>query len=133
MGTKSKNKAYKTKNEPQQKENIAPHKLSLLFTVVARSKSEFFSDYIQGFEVNASFVLLASGTASMETLSKIGIVSNDKAVIVSVIRNDMIKFALAGLEEKFKTVRGCSGVAFVSPMTSTVGVAIYQFLCNKEK
>ncbi len=133
METKLKTAVRKIKSELPKKENVAPHKLSLLFTVVARNKSEFFSDYIQEFEVNASFILSASGTASIETLSKIGIVSNDKAVIVSVIRNDMIKPALAGLEEKFRTVRGCSGVAFVSPMTSTVGVAIYQFLCNKEK
>lgn len=133
MESKIKNTIKKIKTETAQRENVAPHKLSLLFTIVGRNKSEFFSDYLQEFEVNASFILSASGTASIETLSKIGIVSSDKAVIVSVIRNDALKSALHGLEEKFKTVRGGKGIAFATPMTSTIGVAVYQFLCNKEK
>ena len=100
----------------------APHKLSLIFTVVPRNKSEFFADFLQDYEINAEYLLSASGT-----------VSNDKAVIVGVIRGDMIKPALEGLEEKFRTVRGGKGIAFVTPMTSLVGVAVYQFLSNKEK
>ena len=84
-------------------------------------------------EINAEYLLSASGTASDATRSALGIVSNDKAVIVGVIRGDMIKPALEGLEEKFRTVRGGKGIAFVTPMTSLVGVAVYQFLSNKEK
>lgn len=111
----------------------APHKLSLIFTVVPRNKSEFFADFLQDYEINAEYLLSASGTASDATRSALGIVSNDKAVIVGVIRGDMIKPALEGLEEKFRTVRGGKGIAFVTPMTSLVGVAVYQFLSNKEK
>lgn len=111
--------------------NAAPHKLSLLFTIVNRQKAEFFTDFLQEYEINAQFTLSAYGTASTETLSALGLIPTDKAVIVSVIRNDKIPAALAGLEEKFRTVRGGKGVAFTSPMTSTVGVAVYQFLSNK--
>ena len=111
----------------------APHTLSLIFTVVPRNKSEFFADFLQDYEINAEYLLSASGTASDATRSALGIVSNDKAVIVGVIRGDMIKPALEGLEEKFRTVRGGKGIAFVTPMTSLVGVAVYQFLSNKEK
>lgn len=109
----------------------APHKLSLLFTIVNRQKAEFFTDFLQEYEINAQFTLSAYGTASNETLSALGLVPTDKAVIVSVIRNDKIPAALGGLEEKFRTVRGGKGVAFTSPMSSTVGVAVYQFLSNK--
>lgn len=116
-----------------QHDSPAPHKLSVLFTVVSRQKAEFFADYLQTYEINVNFLLSAYGTASDETLSSLGIIPSDKAVIISIIRNDMIKPALNGLEEKFRTVRGGKGVAFVAPMTSTIGVAVYQFLCNKEK
>ena len=34
------------------------------------------------------------------------------------------------LDEKFKTVKGGKGIAYTVPMTSTIGVAIYQFLAN---
>lgn len=111
--------------------NAAPHKLSLLFTIVNRQKAEFFTDFLQEYEINAQFTLSAYGTASTETLSALGLIPTDKAVIVSIIRNDKIPAALSGLEEKFRTVRGGKGVAFTSPMTSTVGVAVYQFLSNK--
>ena len=111
--------------------NAAPHKLSLLFTIVNRQKAEFFTDFLQEYEINAQFTLSAYGTASTETLSALGLIPTDKAVIVSIIRNDKIPAALASLEEKFRTVRGGKGVAFTSPMTSTVGVAVYQFLSNK--
>ena len=38
--------------------------------------------------------------------------------------------ALSELDEKFRTVKGGKGIAYTVPMTSTIGVAIYQFLSN---
>jgi ATP-dependent Clp protease protease subunit len=38
--------------------------------------------------------------------------------------------ALEALEEKFNTIKNGKGIAYTVPMTSTIGVAIYQFLCN---
>lgn len=137
MGEKIKSAIKKAEEKILQKiENRqpdAPHKLSLIFVIAPRNKSDFFTDFLHEYEINAEYVLSASGTASNETLSALGVVSSDKAVIIGVVRNDMIKPALSGLEEKFRTLRGAKGVAFVSPMTSLIGVAVYQFLCNKEK
>ena len=45
-------------------------------------------------------------------------------------RQEMERAALSELEEKFKTVKGGKGIAYTVPMTSTIGVAIYQFLSN---
>ena len=42
----------------------------------------------------------------------------------------MEKAALAKLEEKFNTIKNGKGIAYTVPMTSTIGVAIYQFLSN---
>ena len=131
IANKIKNAVERRTENKFSQQNAAPHKLSLLFTIVNRQKAEFFTDFLLGYEINAHFTLSAYGTASNETLSALGIVPTDKAVIVSVIRNDMIRPALDGLEEKFRTVRGGKGIAFTSPMTSTIGVAVYQFLSNK--
>ena len=35
------------------------------------------------------------------------------------------------LDEKFKTVKNGKGIAYTVPMSSTIGVLIYQFLSNK--
>lgn len=109
---------------------VAPQKLKLLFTVVNRSKAEFYIDLLHSFEINMQMAMAAWGTASTEMLSYLGLADSEKALIVSVIREDMEKAALAKLEEKFNTIKNGKGIAYTVPMTSTIGVAIYQFLCN---
>ena len=108
----------------------APIKMQLLFTVVNREKTEFFVDLLSSFEVNMQMVLSASGTADAKLLQVLGLASTEKSVIISAIRRDRATEALATLEEKFKTVKGGKGIAYTVPMTSTIGVAIYQFLSN---
>ena len=108
----------------------APHKMQLLVTVVNRKKAEFYTDLLQNFEVNMQLTLLASGTAGSNMLELMGLTDSEKIVIFSVIRRDRAAEALAALEEKFKTLKGGKGIAYTIPMTSTVGVAIYQFLSN---
>ena len=108
----------------------APRKLTLLITVVNRNKAEFYADFLQSFEVNMQLITNAEGTASKETLHYLGLVDADKAVIFSVIREDRAEEALAALGQKFKTIKNGKGIAFTTPMTGTIGVAIYQFLSN---
>ena len=108
----------------------APTKLHLLFTVVNREKTDYYLDLIQGFQVNMQTVLSASGTASTKTLELLGLADNGKSVILSVIRKDREAAILAALEEKFKTLRNGKGIAYTVPFTSTIGVAIYQFLSD---
>ena len=107
------------------------HRLYLLFTVVNRKKSEFYMDFIQtNYEVNMQIALAASGTAPTETLSILGLNDSEKAVIVSVVRDDKADAVLKGLEEKFNTIKNGKGIAYTVPVSSTIGVAIYQFLAN---
>ena len=109
---------------------IAPRKLVLLVTVVNRNKAEFYTDFLQSFEVNFQTAMAARGTAGAETMRRLGLPDSDKTVIFSIIREDMAPRALEALDEKFKTIRGGKGIAYTIPMTGTIGVAIYQFLSN---
>ena len=108
----------------------APKKMQLLFTIVNRNKAEFYVDLLESFEVNMQMVLSAEGTAGTEMLKLLGLADSEKAVIISAIKRERAKEALDALEEKFKTVRGGKGIAYTVAMTSTIGVAIYQFLSN---
>ena len=110
----------------------APRKLKLLITVVNRNKAEFYADFLQSFEVNMQLITNAEGTASKETLHYLGLIETDKAVIFSVIREDRAGEILSALEQKFKTIKNGKGIAFTTPMTGTIGVAIYQFLSNTQ-
>ena len=116
--------------KPSTQQKHLPPKLKLLFTIVNREKAELYAGLLQEFDVNMQMYLGAQGTANIEMLDLLGLAKSDKAVIVSVIREDKCKAAMSLIEEKFKTIKNGKGIAYTVPLTSTVGVAIYQFLAN---
>ena len=60
----------------------------------------------------------------------LGLEDSDKSVIFSVIREDRAGEIMQGLAQKFQTVRNGKGIAFTTPLSSVIGVAIYRFLSN---
>ena len=70
-------------------------------------------------------VLYGNGTTSSSTLELLGL-NNEKGIILSVVRTDMIKKVLNTLEEKFKIIRNGKGVACVVQISSVIGLSIYQ-------
>ena len=108
-------------------------KLKLLVTVVNRKKTEFYLDYLTGFEVNFQTAVTGQGTATSDTMYLLGLADSDKSVIFSILREDRAEEAMQGLEEKFQTLRGGKGIAFTVPLTGVIGVAIYRFLSNNRR
>ena len=115
------------KNEKTAKHAVK--KLKMIVTVVDRPKGEFYMDVIGGFEVNCQMLLPGQGTASSELVDLLGL-NPEKAVILSVAREDMVPTIMNTLEEKFRTVRNGKGVAFAIPLSSIIGVNLYQFMSN---
>ena len=107
-------------------------KLKLLFTVVDRQKGEFYLDVISQFDVNCQMALGGLGTAHSELVELLGLEPH-KAVILSVVREDQVPPVIKCLEEKFATIRGGKGIAFTVPMSSVIGVNMYQFLSNNKQ
>ena len=107
-------------------------KLKLLFTVVDRPKGEFYLDVLSEFEVNCQMVVAGKGTAHTELIAMLGLNIN-KAVILSVVREDMVDSIMKCLEEKFETIRNGKGIAFAVPLSSVIGVNMYQFLSNNRQ
>ena len=115
------------KNEKPTK--LVLKKLKLIITVVDRPKGEFYMDVIGGFEVNCQMLLSGQGTARSEIVDLLGL-NPEKAVILSVAREDRVPEIMNTLEEKFETVRNGKGVAFAVPLSSIIGVNLYQFMSN---
>ena len=107
-------------------------KLKLLITVVDRSKGEFYLDVISQFEVNCQMLLQGMGTAQSELLDALGLTPH-KAVIFSVIREDKTDTVMQALEDKFATIKNGKGIAFAVPLSSVIGVNLYQFLSNNRQ
>lgn len=104
-------------------------KLKLLITVVDRPKAEFYLDVLSQYEVNCQMVMAGRGTARSELIEMLGL-NIQKAVLISVVREDKVDEIMKVLEQKFATIRNGKGVAFAVPMSSVIGVNNYQFLSN---
>ena len=104
-------------------------KLKLLFTVVDRPKGEFYLDVISQFDVNCQLAMGGLGTATSELVELLGLEPH-KAVILSVVREDMVEQIMNCLEDKFRTIRNGKGIAFAVPLSSVIGVNLYQFLSD---
>ena len=107
-------------------------KLKLLFTVVDRPKAEFYLDVLSQFEVNCQMVVGGKGTAQSELIDLLGL-NIHKAVIVSVVREDLVDEITKTLEQKFVTIKNGKGIAFAVPMSGIIGVNMYQFLSNNRQ
>jgi nitrogen regulatory protein PII len=107
-------------------------KLKVLFTVVDRPKAEFYLDVLSQYDINCQMVMSGMGTARSELVDLLGL-NIHKAVLISVVREDMVDPVMKCLEEKFTTIRNGKGIAFAVPMSSVIGVNIYQFLSNNRQ
>ena len=104
-------------------------KLKVLFTVVDRNKGEFYLDVISQFDVNWQMQLSGKGTAASELVDLLGL-NIHKAVILSVVREDLVEPIMHTLEDKFASIKKGKGIAFAVPMSSIIGVNLYQFMSN---
>ena len=122
------------KNLPNTKKTKNPNikKLKILITIVNRSKALFYTDLLEQYDVNMQMTLYGNGTANSEMLGLLGLVETEKAVILSIVREDKIKDIKMVLAEKFDKVKDGKGIAYTIPMQSIIGVSIYQFLANNQ-
>ena len=104
-------------------------KLKLLITVVDRPKGEFYLDVISQFEVNSQLVVGGLGTADSDLVELLGL-NIHKAVILSIAREDQVTPIMDCLEEKFATIKKGKGISFAVPLSSVIGVNMYQYLSN---
>lgn len=107
-------------------------KLKMIITVVDRAKAEFYLDVFSQFEVNFQMVTGGKGTAKSDIIEMLGL-NIHKAVIMSVVREDMVDSIMKCLEEKFRTIRNGNGIAIAVPLSGVIGVNMYQFLSNNKQ
>ena len=104
-------------------------KAKLFITIVDRNKVEFYTDVLSQYESNLQLVMYGNGTASNATLDLLGL-NNEKGIIFSVIRDDLVNNVKNTLDEKFHTIRNGKGIAVVVPISSVMGISLYQFMIN---
>ncbi len=116
----------------EKKNYFAPIKLKLLITIVDRQKVDYYVDLLQDFEINMQFVTYGLGTADSEMLTYLGLPDARKAVIFSIVKDENLPKLKDKLEEKFVKIKNGKGIAYTVSLSSVIGVAIYQFMCNRK-
>ena len=121
----------KKSNKTQQPQNSSEQKkLSMFVTIVNKGQGNFVLKLFESEGANAQFVQHGEGTAQKEIRDILGIEDKSKEIIISLIPNDNIPSARNELEAFFKVSKKNRGIGFSIPMTSIIGMRIYQFLCD---
>lgn len=107
----------------------APYKLKILVTIVDRSKTMFFIDTLESYEVNMQTVIYGKGTAP-KNKSMILNEDKDKAIIISLVKEKYIKEIMDNYEEKYFKIKNGKGIAFTISLNSIIGKNLYNFLAN---
>lgn len=105
-------------------------KLYMFITIVNRGQGNFVLKLFESEGANAQFVQYGEGTAQKEIRDILGIEDNSKEIIISLISQDKIDSAKRELEAFFKVSKRNRGIGFSIPMTSLIGMKIYQFLVD---
>ena len=109
----------------------APKKLKILVSIIDRKKVDFYVSNLEGFGANVQEIIYASGTTPRKDI--FGIKVSEKAVLLSIVREDKVKEILATFEDKYFQTKNGKGIAFTLPIKSMIGVALYQFLAGIER
>ena len=88
-------KVINKSNETKKTSGTSIKKLKMLITVVDRSKSLYYLDLLEQFEINMQTVIYGKGTAGTEMMSLLGLQENNKAIIISFVREDKIEEIMA--------------------------------------
>ncbi len=118
------------------KSTAKPASLSLLVTVVSRSKAEYYADVLGAAGANVQLFCAARGTIPTEALAGLdlgGLAGEGKVVLFSIVRQDNTPALLKLLDEKFRTVKNGKGIAYTVPLSSVIGAQIYSFLLGGTK
>lgn len=129
MGLFKKKQHIEAKNEFQLDESKIK-KLSMFITIVNRGQGNYVLKLFEQEGSNAQFVQLGEGTAQKEVRDILGIDDNGKEIIISLIPNIKIDDAKKQLEAFFKISKRNRGIGFSIPMTSLIGMKVYQFLTD---
>ncbi|HKL72806.1 MAG TPA: hypothetical protein VJY64_01350 [Candidatus Onthovivens sp.] len=115
---------------PLLEENPNLTKLVLFVTIINHTQAESVVNLTRKFRSSASFIENGSGTAEREVLDILGINDDDRDVIFSFIREDMLSDFKKELDAFFMASKKNRGIGFSIPLTSIIGVKIYQFLTD---
>lgn len=100
------------------------------FAIVNQGNAGAVIDIFRRAGSTVSFVQMGTGTASKHVRDILGIEDNRKEIVVSIIREELLKEATVELEAFYAASKRNKGIGFSVSLTGLSGVRMYQFLAN---
>lgn len=111
-------------------DNIVQKKLLLFVTIVEEGQAPAVVRLFERCGSSAQYIQRGEGTASKEIYDILGIEEIGKDIIFSFIAEDKISEIKKELEAFFVASKRNRGIGFSVPLSSIIGVRVYQFLAN---
>lgn len=105
-------------------------KLTLFVTIVNNGQSTPIIKLFENYGCSAQFIQSGEGTAGKQVMDILGITDNKKEVIMSIIKKETVPDIKKELEAYFQVSKRNRGIGFTIPLTSIIGVKVYQFLAD---
>ena len=128
MALIKKKPSKKPSNLVEEREDLK--KLSVFVVVVNRGLADPICKLFQHAGSNAQFIQRGNGTAIKEIRDILGIEDTSKDIIFSIIKKEAIEELKPELNAFFMASKYNKGIGFSIPMTSIIGVKLYQFFTD---
>lgn len=139
-----KNKIHLFRKKRQELKNItikrAPyeerekvHSLAVVFTIVNRDQSKFYTDAYQKAGASMSLVLFAHSQPPEEIASVLGDMNLRKDIVITFVRSEDAPGFLEIARKRFEISKAAKGVAFTCPIEAVNGIAVYRFLADQSR
>ena len=126
---------FKRKKKEEAKElpsldNIVQKKLLLFITIVSSGQADRIIRLFERHGVSAQFVQSGEGTATKDIYNILGIEEVEKDIVFSFVTEEIIPDVKKELSDYFTSSKRNRGIGMAIPLSSIIGVRVYQFLAD---
>lgn len=110
-------------------EKLGGERIKVLISVTKRGNGNKMVDFYKKNNLHYDFICLGAGTANSEILDYLGLETNEKDIVITMIPTAVIPDVIKGVTEEFKLDFPGKGIVFTVPLTA-VSSRIQQILCK---
>lgn len=110
-------------------ERIAGERIKVMISVTKRGNGNKMVDFYKKNNLHYDFICLGTGTANSEILDYLGLETNEKDIVITMIPAVKIPEIINGATEEFKLNSPGKGIVFTVPLTA-VSARVQKILCK---
>ena len=110
-------------------ERIGGERIKMLISVTKRGNGNKMVDFYKKNNLHYDFICLGTGTANSEILDYLGLETNEKDVVITMVPTAKIQEIMSGATDEFKLNSPGKGIIFTVPLTA-VSARVQKILCK---